>query len=51
MRGKRISSIAALCSDGVLALTSTTDIINADNFYDFVQGELLPNMNPFDGSH
>ena len=41
VRGKRIS-IAALCSDGVLTVTSTTDTINADNFYDFVQGELLP---------
>ena len=34
----------------MLAVTSTTDTINADIFYDFVQGELLPNMNPFDGS-
>ena len=31
-------------------VTSTTDTINADIFYDFVRGELLPNMNPFDGS-
>ena len=50
MRGKRISSIAALCCDGVLAVTSTTTTINADIFYDFVWGELLPNMNSFDGS-
>ena len=50
VRGKRISSIAALCSDGVLAVTSTTDTVNADFFYDFIRGELLPNMNPFDGS-
>ena len=50
VRGKRISSIAALCSEGVMAVTSTTDTINADIFYDFVQGELIPNMNPFDGS-
>ena len=38
--------------DRVLAVTSTTDTYttNADNFNDFVQGELLPNMNPFDGT-
>ena len=38
VRGKRVSSIAALCSDGVLVVTSTTDTINADIFYDFVRG-------------
>ena len=31
-------------------MTSTTETINADIFYDFVRGELLPTMNPFDGS-
>ena len=46
VRGKRVSSIAALC---VLAVTSITETINADT-YDFVHGELLPRMNPFDGS-
>lgn len=50
VRGKRVSSIAALCSDGVVAVTSTSETINAEKFYDFVRGELLPNMNPFDGS-
>ena len=42
--------IAALCNDGVLAVTSTIETINADTFNDFVRGELLPRMNPFDGS-
>ena len=41
VRGKRISSIAALCTDGIMAVTSTTETINADIFYDFVRGELL----------
>ena len=40
---------AALCNDGVLAVTNTTETINADT-YDFVRWELLPRMNPLDGS-
>ena len=50
VRGKKIPSIAALCTAGIMVVTSTTETINADIFYDFVRGSLLPTTNPFDGS-
>ena len=40
VRGKRISSVAGLCSDGVLAVTSTSETINAEKFYDCARGTI-----------
>ena len=45
VRGSRISSTTLHC-DGV---KTTTETVNADIFYDFVRGEIIPNMNQFDG--
>lgn len=49
-RGSRISSIAAICSEGLLAAEYYTGTVNADVFYDYVAGALIPQMNKFDGS-
>lgn len=50
VRGKRISAIAAICSEGLLGVELTTGSVNGDAFIDFVRGTLIPNMNPFDGT-
>lgn len=51
VRGQRINSIAAICTEGVLAVDIRTSSVNGENFYDFVRGDLLPEMLPFDGSN
>lgn len=47
VKGKRVSCIAAIACDGLEATTTT---VNAEIFFDFVRGSLIPNMLPFDGS-
>lgn len=48
-RGERISSIAAMSVDGVIALESHKGSVNAEVFADFIRGSLVPQMRPFDG--
>ena len=50
-RGKRVSAIAALSVEGVVALSLTSETVNGDTFFDFVRGELIPHMLPFDGTN
>ena len=38
VRGQRVSAIAAIAIDGLLALNLTTETVNSDIFYDFYQG-------------
>lgn len=49
VRGRRVSAIAAITTDGVLSYEMTQDSVNGDKFLDYVRGSLIPNMNPFDG--
>ena len=51
VRRQRISSIAAICTDGlhVHALETTAKSINDETFFDFVHGLLIPEILPFDG--
>ena len=49
-RGNRISAIAAISTEGLLAVELTTGTVDADIFFDFVRGGIIPLMNPFDGS-
>ena len=49
-RGKRVSAIAAISSDGYVAADLTTGSVNGENFLEFVHGTLIPEMEPFDGS-
>ena len=50
VKGKRVSCIAAIACDGLIALEATTTTVDAQIFFDFVRGSLIPNMLPFDGS-
>ena len=49
-RGKRISAIAAICTEGLIDVKLKTCSVNGDKFLDFVRGSLIPNMHPFDGT-
>ena len=44
VRGNRISVIAAIACDGLVAMECTTGTISSDNFFDFVRGTLIPQM-------
>ena len=48
-RGKRISAIAAMCSDGAIALELGEGTNNGEKFHEFVRGQLIPEMSQFDG--
>ena len=48
-RGCRISAIAALSSDGLVAIELKSGNVNSEDFYDFILGNLIPNMHPYDG--
>ena len=50
-RGKRISAIAAISSEGWLGVELTYNSVDSDKFFDFIWGTLIPNMQPFDGSN
>ena len=50
-RGQRISSVAAMCSDGVIAVEVGGGTYNGDRFLDFIAGTLVPEMLQFDGSN
>ena len=49
VRGQRISAIAAISCDGVVALEMKKGTVDSDIFYDFVRGSLIPQMQTFDG--
>ena len=50
-RGKRINIILAISSNGVIAKHLTERNVDTNIFYDFVRGELIPNLQPFDGNN
>ena len=50
-RGQRISAIAAMAYDGIVAVELKRGSVNGDVFLDFVRGTLIPNMLPFDGQN
>lgn len=49
VRGQNITSIAAISTEGLLAVEITANTVNGDTFYDFLRGTLIPEMCPFDG--
>lgn len=49
-RGKRVSAVAAICTEGLIDVELTTGSVDGDKFLDFVQGSLIPNMYPFNGT-
>ena len=48
-RGVRTSVIAAISSSGLIGYELHTGGVSGEEFYDFVRGTLIPNMNPYDG--
>jgi len=48
-RGRRISTIAAMAHDGIIATDFHTGSVDGDAFADFVRGSLIPQMQAFDG--
>lgn len=44
VRGKRFSAISAMSIAGILDVSITTQSVNGDAFYDFVERILLPNL-------
>lgn len=48
-RGRRVSAIAAISRDGLVAYEIRTETVNSDVFIDFVRGTLIPELTPFDG--
>lgn len=51
VRGQRISAVAAISTEGLVAMDlKSSGTVASDFFYDFIRGSLIPQMNPFDGS-
>ena len=48
-RGKRVSAIAALAKDGIVAVDCHHGSVNAEVFADFIRGSLIPSMQSYDG--
>jgi len=46
-RGTRMSSIAAISSEGLLVYESFSGTTNGDKFFDFLRGSLIPSMQSF----
>ena len=51
VRGKRVNSIAAMTSSGILAVDTKIGTVDGHTFFDFVRGMLIPNMMPFNGTN
>lgn len=50
IRGERISAIAAIAEDGVVTYKLTTGGVDSSVFFDYIRGDLIPQMHQFDGS-
>ena len=48
-RGERINAIAAISCDGVVAYQLLKETVNTDNFFDFIRGHLLSELQEYDG--
>ena len=51
VRGHHLSSIAIMSNTGLLDCLTVTGGVDGDEFYQFVHGQLLPHLKPFDGSN
>ena len=50
-RGRRISAIAAMSTDGLVAYNLVHGSVNGEKFLEFIQGTLVPEMLPYDGEN
>ena len=51
VRGKRVNAIAALTSDGIIAVDTVIGSISGHTFFDFLWGTLTPHLMPFNGAN
>ena len=51
VRGQHLSSVATMSNAGLLDCLTVTGGVDGDEFYHFVHRQLLPHLNPFDGSY
>lgn len=51
IRGKRVNAIAALASDGIIAVDTVVGTVDGQTFFDFLRGTLIPRMRAFNGSN
>ena len=51
IRKRRISCIAAMSSNGIVAVKQTEQTVHSSIFFEFVHGSLLSNLEPFDGTN
>ena len=49
--GRRFSSIAAICIDGVIDVDITSESVNGDRFCHFIERCLQPQLLPFSGTN
>ena len=49
VRGQNITTLAAISTEGLLAIDITSSKVNAEIFLDFLRGSLIPELCPFDG--
>ena len=49
-RGRRVSAIAAISTDGYVGTELTYGTVNGEIFADFIRGTLIPEMKPYDGA-
>lgn len=50
-RGRRISAIAAMSTNGLVAYDLVQGSVNGEMFLEFIQGKLVPEMLPYDGEN
>ena len=49
-RGKRVNTISAICTEGLVSAEYTTGSVNGECIFDFIRASVIPNMLPFDGT-
>lgn len=47
IRGRRVSSIAAISSSGLIDVHYSFDTNTGESFFDFIRGSVIPNMQPY----
>lgn len=50
-RGKRVNTIAALTSNGIVAVDTVIGSVAGHTFFDFLRGTLIPQLMPFNGTN
>ena len=50
-RGRRISAIAVMSTDGLITYDLVHESVNGERFMQFLQGKLVPEMLPYDGEN